>query len=64
MDEQREMTQEEVNEIVRAKEQNCNYIQDNMGIFGMPYSSERESLKYWRDVQSGRLPRPKHWSRS
>lgn len=61
---EREMTQEEVNEVVRAKEQNCRYIQDNMGIFEMPYFSEREALKYWRDVQSGKLPRPKHRSRA
>ena len=52
------MTVGEVNKMVRIKEQNLNWIQDNMGIWGMPFDSERESLKYWRQVQSGKLPRP------
>jgi len=56
------MTREEVLEIVRAKEDNLHYIQDNMGIWGMPYSSERDSLKYWREVLAGRVPMPKRSS--
>jgi hypothetical protein len=52
------MTAEEVNKMVRIKEGNLSYIQDTFGIWGYPFSSERDSLNYWRDVQAGRQPRP------
>lgn len=54
----RPMTTEEVVAMVRAKEDNLRYIQDNLGIWGMPFASENDSLKYWRRVLAGQEPRP------
>jgi len=57
--EQREMTTEEVNAMVRIKEQSRSYVQDNMGIWGTPFASINTEVKRWYEIQAGRLPRPK-----
>lgn len=55
---QRQMTQEEVNAMVRVKEESLRYVSDNMGIWGSPFASSNDELKRWREIQAGRLPRP------
>lgn len=57
--ETREMTQDEINEMVRIKQDALNYVQDNMGLFCMPFRSCNDEMKYWREVQSGKRPKPR-----
>ena len=56
--EMRPMTNSEILEVVRAKERNLDYIRDQYGIFSYPFSSERDSLKRWREILAGRIPPP------
>ncbi len=54
----RRMTRDEINAMVRIKEDALHYVSDNMGIWGSPFASCNTELKNWREIQSGRIPAP------